>query len=171
MSTDENLLPPERIVNRIFQLRGERVILDIHLAEFYGVETRVLKQAVRRNRSRFPEDFMFELSDDEVLLMVSQFVIPSKKHLGGAAPFAFTESGVAMLSSVLKSQRAVAMNIAIVRTFVALRRLAVTHKELADRIDILENRYDNRFLELYALLNQLLAPGGEERRPIGYKPG
>ena len=170
MSADDNLLPPERIVDKIFQVRGERVMLDIHLAEFYGVETRALKQAVRRNRERFPEDFMFELSEDETNLMVSQFVIPSKQHLGGATPFAFTESGVAMISSVLRSPKAVAMNIAIVRTFVALRRLAIDHKDLADRLSLLENRYDSRFSELYDLLNKLLIPQRAERNKIGYKP-
>jgi hypothetical protein len=94
------IVPEERIVKRILLIRGEKVILDIHLAELYGVETRVLKQAVKRNIKRFPNDFMYELEEDEVQLVVSQNVIPHKKYFGGAKPFAFTETGVAMLSSV-----------------------------------------------------------------------
>ena len=99
-------LPQERIIDKIILLRGEKVMLDIHLAEIYKVENRALKQAVRRNLDLFPEDFMFVLNAKEVELMVSQIVIPSKKALGGSMPFAFTETGVAMLSSVLKSKRA-----------------------------------------------------------------
>jgi hypothetical protein len=94
------IVPEERIVKRILLIRGEKVILDIHLAELYGVETRTLKQAVKRNIKRFPDDFMYELEEDEVQLVVSQNVIPHKKYFGGAKPFAFTETGVAMLSSV-----------------------------------------------------------------------
>ena len=114
----------EKIIKWIVFLRAEKVILDVHLAELYGVETRVLKQAVRRNIERFPEDFMFELTEEEIKSVVSQNVIPHKKYLGGAVPFAFTETGVAMLSSVLKSNTAIDMNIAIVRAFIALRKAA-----------------------------------------------
>ena len=105
-------------------------MLDVHLAELYGIETRTLKQAVRRNIERFPRDFMFELTDNEVDILVSQNVIPSRKHFGGAIPFAFTETGVAMLSSVLKSKQAVEINIAIIRAFVMLRKMLYNYKEL-----------------------------------------
>jgi hypothetical protein len=126
---DSLLIPEEKIIKCIFLLRGEKVMMDVHLAELYQVETRVLKQAVRRNRDRFPDDFMFELSDREVDLVVSQSVIPSKQYLGGAIPFAFTEAGIAMLSSVLKSKRAIEMNISIVRTFIFLRRMASDYEK------------------------------------------
>ena len=107
--------------------------MDVHLAELYGVETRTLKQAVRRNMERFPaDDFMFELTEDEIDVVVSQNVIPHKKYLGGANPFAFTETGVAMLSSVLKSKTAIEMNIAIIRAFVALRKIASNYKEVLE---------------------------------------
>src|SRR5580704_11340154 len=113
----------EKIIKKIVHLRDEKVIMDVHLAELYGVETRALKQAVRRNINRFPADFMFKLTAKEVERVVSQNVIPHKKYLGGSQPFAFTETGVAMLSSVLKSQAAIEMNIAIMRTFAALRKV------------------------------------------------
>ena len=111
------------IAGKIITVRDEQIILDVHLAELYEVETRVLKQAVRRNMDRFPVDFMFELTDDEIDAMVSQNVIPSKKHFGGAIPFAFTVNGVAMLSSVLKSKKSIEVNIAIMRTFTLLHRM------------------------------------------------
>jgi hypothetical protein len=122
------------IQTKIHKIRGQMVMLDFDLAELYGVETRTLKQAVRRNIRRFPEDFMFELLENEVEQVVSQNVIPSKSYFGGAAPFAFTEQGVAMLSTVLRSQRAIDTNIAIMRAFVALRRYAMTFDELAAKI-------------------------------------
>jgi len=99
------IIPQEQIIQKIMLLREEKVMLDVHFAEMYGVETRALKQAVRRNFDLFPDDFMFELTPEEIDIVVSQNVIPSRKHLGGSAPFAFTETGVAMLSSVLKSKR------------------------------------------------------------------
>ncbi len=105
------------IASKIISLRDERVLLDVHLAEFYGIETRALKQAVRRNKERFPADFMYVLTHVEIDDVVSQNVIPSKRHFGGARPFAFTENGVAMLSSVLNSKKAIEINIAIIRTF------------------------------------------------------
>ena len=127
--------------------------IDLHLAELYGVETRVLKQAVRRNIDRFPDDFMFELTEDEVDTVVSQFVIPHKKYLGGGAPFAFTEAGIAMLSSVLKSPQAIAMNIAIMRTFIALRRIASNYKKIMQKIEEMQRQYDGKFSEIYNVLN------------------
>ena len=152
-----------------FFLRQEKVILDIHIAELYGVETRTLKQAVKRNRDRFPEDFMFELTQQEIELVVSQNVIPHKKFFGGAAPFAFTETGVAMLSGVLKSPAALEMHIAIMRTFIALRKLAANYKEIMQIITEMKNQYDKRFFELYKALEQLTNPPLRSRNKIGFK--
>lgn len=126
--------------NIIFTVRGVQVMLDRDLAYFYGIENRALKQAVKRNPARFPDDFMFELSDGEIELLVSQNVIPSKKHLGGARPFAFTEQGVASLSSVLQSEIAIAVNIQIMRAFVAMRRFISTNAQLFLRLDAVEKK-------------------------------
>ena len=130
MDKDRSIVPEELIIRRIVTLREEKILLDLHLAELYGVETRALKQAVKRNAERFSSDFLFELTDLEIDQVVSQNVIPSKSYLGGAKPFAFTEIGVAMLSSVLRSQKAIDMNILIMRIFVALRKIAINYKEL-----------------------------------------
>lgn len=116
-------------------------MLDFELAELYETETRTLKQAVRRNSNRFPEDFMFELTNDEMNHLVSQFVIPSKSKFGGASPFAFTEQGVAMLSSVLNNERAIEINIAIMRSFVSLRKFALTYEELTKRVTEIEEQF------------------------------
>jgi ORF6N domain len=142
LKTDPIALQAER---RILLIRGERVILDYDLALLYGVETRALKQAVKRNPLRFPEDFMFELSKIEIENLVSQNVIPGLGKLGGAHPYAFTEQGVAMLSSVLRSPQAIAVNIAIMRAFVRLRELLLTNVEMARKLTALENKYDAQF--------------------------
>lgn len=159
----------ERIVRHIVLLRGERVMLDVHLAALYEVETRVLKQAVRRNRVRFPEDFMYELSKEEAALLVSQGVIPSLRSLGGTTPFAFTEAGIAMLSSVLNSRKAMAVNVAIVRTFVQLRHMAKNHAAIMARLKQLEGKYDKQFKEVYDLINGLLDLPTPPRKRIGFK--
>ncbi len=137
------VIPKEKIINKIFVLREEKVMLDVHIAEIYGVENRALKQAVRRNLDLFPEDFMFVLTDKEVEIVVSQNVIPSKQYLGGANPYAFTEAGVAMLSSVLKSKRAKEMNIAVMRAFVALRKMLVNNTELRLEIECIKKKVTN----------------------------
>lgn len=137
------IMPQERIINRIVVLRNEQVMLDVHLAELYGVETRALKQAVRRNLDLFPSDFMFVLNESEIEAVVSQNVIPSKQHLGGSNPFAFTEIGVAMLSSVLKSKRAREMNKAIMRAFVALRKMLFNTTELRLEIEKIKHQLHN----------------------------
>ena len=159
----------ETIIKKIIFIREEKVILDVHLAELYGVETRALKQAVRRNTDRFPEDFMFELSEAEIETVVSQNVIPHKKYLGGAKPFAFTETGVAMLSSVLKSRKAVEMNIAIMRTFIALRKVAANYKEVMQILTDMRKQYDSQFTELYNALANLINPPQGPRKRIGFK--
>jgi hypothetical protein len=167
---NEMVIVEEKIIQKIVLLREEKVILDVHLAELYGVETRALKQAVRRNRERFPgDDFMFELTDDEVDAVVSQNVIPQKKSLGGAKPFAFTEIGVAMLSSVLKSQTAIEMNIAIMRTFVALRKVSYNYKEIMQILAEMRTRYDAQFEEVYIALEKLIHPPQEPRARIGFR--
>ena len=159
----------EKIIKKIFFLREEKVILDVHLAELYSVETRVLKQAVRRNIERFPKDFMFQLTEDEIEVVVSQNVIPHKKFLGGANPFAFTETGIAMLSSVLKSDSAIEMNIAIMRIFIALRKVAANYKEIMQILNEMQNQYDSRFAELYSILEKLIHPPQPPRNKIGFK--
>ena len=138
METKPSLMPAERIEQSIILIRGEKVILDADLARLYEVETRVLVQAVKRHRDRFPEDFMFQLTKEEFTLLRSQSV--SSKQWGGRRypPYAFTEQGVAMLSSVLNSPRAIQVNIEIIRTFIRLRRMLATHKELAQKLAALE---------------------------------
>ena len=163
------LIKEENISNHIHFLRGQNIILDFDLASLYGVETRVLKQAVKRNIQRFPDDFMFELSEDEIDFVVSQNVIPSRKHLGGAKPFAFTEQGIAMLSSVLNSERAIQVNIALMRAFVQLRKLILTHKELVNKINELEKKYDEKLRIVFTALKQLIQKQNKPRKRIGYK--
>ena len=162
------------IQNKIFEVRGCRVMLDYHLAELYQVETRALKQAVKRNIERFPSDFMFVLTQEEANLLlsigVSQNVIPPAYNFGVAMPMAFTEQGVAMLSSVLRSKVAIEVNISIMRAFVLMRQMAVGYEELLKRIEELEVSTDAQFNELYQALTQLLSQSKQqkERRPVGF---
>ena len=153
-----NILPSERIERSILLIRGHKVMLDADLAELYGVETRALLQAVSRNQKRFPEDFMYQMSKDEYELLRSQIVI-SKKGRGGRRylPYVFTEQGVAMLSSVLRSERAVQVNIEIMRAFVRLRELVATHKDLARKLETLEKRYDAQFKVVFDAIRELMA--------------
>lgn len=162
------------IQNKIFEVRGCRVMLDLHLAELYQVETRALKQAVKRNIERFPGDFMFVLTQEEANLLlsigVSQNVIPPAYNFGVAMPMAFTEQGVAMLSSVLRSKVAIEVNISIMRAFVLMRQMAIGYEELSRRIEELEVSTDAQFNELYQALTQLLSQSKQqkERRPVGF---
>mgnify|MGYP000407513072 FL=1 len=162
------------IQNKIFEVRGCRVMLDYHLAELYQVETRALKQAVKRNIERFPGDFMFVLTQEEANLLlsigVSQNVIPPAYNFGVAMPMAFTEQGVAMLSSVLRSKVAIGVNISIMRAFVLMRQMAIGYEELSRRIEELEVSTDAQFNELYQALTQLLSQSKQqkERRPVGF---
>lgn len=162
---------PDFIATKILFLRGEKVLLDADLALLYGVETRVLNQTVRRNADRFPNDFMFELTRDEFDGLISQIVI-SNKGRGGRRklPLAFTEQGVAMLSGILNSPRAVETNIAIMRTFVALRKLMETNKDLAAKIRQLERKYDERFKLVFDAIQKLIKQE-KETQPIGFKIG
>jgi hypothetical protein len=202
---DTSLIPASRIERRILLLRGQKVMLDFHLAELYEVEARILNQAVKRNHERFPEDFMFQLTKEETaLVMRSQIVttsVPdssqsvmssdasasesmeppigswpqtltrSKKHRGLAyRPYAFTEQGVAMLSSVLRSTRAVRVNIAIMRTFVKLRQMLANHADLARKLGALERKYDAQFKVVFDAIRELMKPvtPQEARREIGF---
>ncbi|MGB1284016.1 MAG: ORF6N domain-containing protein [Polaribacter sp.] len=162
------------IQDKIHTIRNQKVMLDFDLAELYQVETRVLKQAVRRNIKRFPLDFMFELTEIEINDMVSQNVIPSKQHLGGATPFVFTEQGVSMLSSVLRSDIAIEINISIMRIFVQLRNWTLSNIEIKSKIEKLESKYDKQFSNIYEALEYLLKKDKQEkeqkeRKRIGYK--
>jgi hypothetical protein len=160
-----------QIAESIPYLRGQKVMPDFDLAALYGIETRALKQAARRNRNRFPDDFLFALSAEEIQNLVSQFVIPSRRKLGGALPMAFTEQGVAMLSSVLKSERAVKVNIAIMRAFVKLRETIETNRELARKFSELEKRvgkHDKNIDAILEAIRQLMAPPAKPRGEIGF---
>jgi hypothetical protein len=167
----KDIVPIERIAGSIVYLRGQKVILDYDLATLYGIETRALKQAVRRNLNRFPDDFMLELSAKEINSLVSQSVIPAVRKLGGATPMAFTEQGVAMLSSVLNSERAVKVNIAIMRAFVKLRETLETNRQLARKFSELEKRvgkHDRKIDAILEAIRQLMAPPEKPRREIGF---
>ena len=187
------------IHNKIFEVRGQKVMLDFDLAELYGVPTKVLNQAVRRNLSRFPEDFMFRLSKEESrLISRSQIVtlnaaidgIPSKNDGSSRsqivtlkrgsnvkyAPYAFTEQGVGMLSGVLNSPRAVQTHVAIIRTFVQLRQILATHADLARKLEALEKRYDKQFRVVFDAIRELMTEDKKPKREIGFhtlmpKPG
>ena len=164
------LIPrPENLAKLVSMVRGEKVLLDSDLADLYGVTTKALNQAVKRNLERFPADFMFQLSSDEWANMRSQTVTASRRNVT-ALPYAFTEQGVAMLSSVLRSQRAVEVNIAIMRTFVQLRRLMDSNRDLARRIDALEARYEEQFAAVFDAIKQLIAEDKHRKgkRPIGF---
>ena len=184
------IITATRIAQSIYLLRSQRVMLDYDLAALYGVEARVLNQAVKRNASRFPKDFMFQISAEEMELVSqfvtsptkggpekrvknsSQFVMSSRKHRGKRyRPYAFTEQGVAMLSSVLKSERAVKVNIAIMRAFVKMRETLETNRELARKFSELEKRvgkHDEKIGAILEAIRQLMAPPTKPRREIGF---
>jgi hypothetical protein len=186
------LMPFERIEQRIYLIRGKKVMLDRDLAELYGVETKVLNQSVRRNSERFPEDFMFQLSLNEVQSLRSQFVtsksknsdsslgtgqnlksqiVTSSLNWGGIRkpPLAFTEQGVAMLSSVLKSERAILVNIQIIRTFTKLREMISENDYLRRKLEAMEMQYDEQFKIVFDALRRVLAEEDEPRSEIGFK--
>ena len=153
-------------------VRRHSVIIDRDLATLYGVKTIALRQQVRRNLDRFPEDFMFRLTAEEAETLVSQNVIPTRRSLGGSLPYVFTQEGVAMLSSVLTGSRAVQVNLAIMRAFVQLRRYAASHKELAQKIQILERKYeghDDDIQTIFKTIKKLIELPGKPRRQIGFK--
>ena len=164
------LIPIERIQKSIYLIRGEKVMLDRDLATLYGVATKVLKQAVRRSIARFPDDFMFVLNPAEFQNWRSQFVTSAADRQGlRYAPMAFTEHGILMLSTVLKSQRAIHVNIEIMRTFVQLRRLLASDAELSRRLNELEHKYDRRFKVVFDAIRQLMTPPVRRRKEIGFR--
>ena len=163
------IIPQEVIQQKIFLIRGQKVMLDNDLAELYEVETRALNQAVKRNIKRFPSDFMFQLNQSEAAdLSRSQFVILKRGHNIKYLPYAFTENGVAMLSGVLNSDRAIAVNIQIMRTFTKLRNLLATHKELRMKIEEIEKKYDHQFKIVFDAIRQLMAPPEPSKKKIGF---
>jgi hypothetical protein len=161
------LIPQEVVEKRIYLIRNQKVMIDRDLAELYGVETRVLNQAVKRNIKRFPEDFMFTLTRDEIWNL-SQIVISSKiKHAPNV--FAFTEQGVSMLSCVLKSDRAVQVNIEIMRTFVRLRKMLASNAQLARKLEALEKKYDEQFKVVFEAIYSLMEAPEKKRQKIGFR--
>jgi len=165
----KELIPIETIVSKIILLRSEKVMLDHDLAELYGVETKQLKRAVRRNITRFPKDFMFELTKEEYQALRSQFGTLKRGEHTKYLPYAFTEQGVAMLSSVLNSHRAVQVNIEIVRAFVRLRKMLSSHADLARKLAALENKYDEQFKVVFDAIRALMTPPERTHKQIGFQ--
>jgi flagellar capping protein FliD len=162
-------VPIEKITSRIYIIRGIKVMIDRDLAELYGVETKTLKQAVRRNIDRFPADFMFEMNKLEFENWRSQFVTSNSDKMGlRYNPMVFTEQGVAMLSSVLRSKRAIQVNIQIMRAFTQLRQLLSTHKDLKKKIEAMEKKYDENFRIVFEAMKQLLSEEEKPKKKIGY---
>ncbi|MFA6317152.1 MAG: ORF6N domain-containing protein [Elusimicrobiota bacterium] len=183
MKTPNPIAPQLEVESRIYLMRGQKVMLSHDLAELYGVETRVLVQAVRRNLDRFPEDFMFRLTWEETVrlkarviaekttaILRSQAVILRWGEHHKYQPYAFTEQGVAMLSSVLRSKQAVQVNIEIMRAFVRLRQILGAHKDLARKLETLEKKYDAQFGVVFDAIRKLMAPPEPPRPKIGFRP-
>ena len=169
MRVNKGLVPIELIQSKIMVIRGEKVMIDQDLAELYGVETRVLKQAVRRKIERFPDDFMFELTRVEYNDLRSQFGTLKRGAHSKYLPMAFTEQGVAMLSSVLNSRRAVEVNILVMRAFVKLRKMVTSHKDLLRKVEEMEKRYDEQFSIVFEAIRQLMTPPEKPKRKIGFE--
>ena len=164
-------IPDEVIINKIYVIRGQKVMLDRDLAELYDVQTRRLKEQVRRNISRFPEEFMFELTKEELEEWRTEYASSNRDVMGiRIAPFVFTEHGILMLSSILSSEKAIQMNIQIIKTFVQLRRIANNYEGLMDKIQQMESQNNEQFSEIYEVLQRLLSkPEEKPRTQIGYK--
>jgi len=166
------------IQSKIYEIRGQRVMIDFDLAEMYESETRKLKQAVRRNLKRFPDDFMFELTREEYNSLRSQIVMleTGRGKYSKYLPFAFTEQGVAMLSSVLSSSKAIEINVQIIRAFVFIRQYALTHSDLTKKLKELENEYNKQFKDVYEAISYLMkkdkqTTGHKNRKQIGFRSG
>lgn len=177
LSKDRFLIPVERIERSILLIRGQKVMLDRDLAYLYGVATKILNQAVKRNKDRFPEDFMFQLTVEEARIwwtevsgggLRSQIVTLKRGQHIKYRPYAFTEHGILMLSSVLNSERAIKVNIEIMRAFVRLRQILASNKELAKRLDELEKKYDAQFRVVFDAIRELMKPPESKKRPIGF---
>jgi len=175
----KSTIPMERIENKILLIRRQKVMLDADLAELYGVETKALNRAVKRNIERFPEDFMFQLSPEEAKDLRYHFDTSNLKSQSGTSsrggrrylPYVFTEQGVAMLSSVLRSKQAIEVNVAIMRAFVKLRSLMATHKDLARKLDEMEKKYDAQFKVVFEAIRQLMSQPEKPRRAVGFRAG
>ncbi len=167
-SKDRSLIPVERIERSILLVRGHKVILDADLAALYGVETKQLIRAIKRNIPRFPDDFMIQLNEEESENLRYHFGTSSQWGGRRYSPYAFTEQGVAMLSSVLRSKRAIQVNIEIMRAFVRLRRLLASHADLARKLDTLERKYDAQFKVVFDAIRELMKPPESKKRPIGF---
>lgn len=167
--TSDVIIPVERIEKSILLIRGERVMLDSDLAMLFEVETKALNRAVKRNLLRFPHDFMFQLTVEETKTL--RFHFGTSKGKGGRRyrPYVFTEHGVAMLSSILKSDRAILVNVAIIRTFVKLRKILASHSELSRKLSELERKYDYQFKVVFDAIRQLMAVPTTSRKPIGFR--
>ena len=165
----EIVIQQEVIERKIYIIRGHKIMLSTDLAELYEVEPRVLVQAVKRNIDRFPPDFMFQLNDIEFSNLKSQIVIPSWGGMRRANPYAFTEQGVAMLSSILRSKRAIQVNIAIMRAFVKLREMLAAHKDLARKLNAMEKKYDSQFKIVFDAIRQLMTPQESKRRKTAFR--
>jgi hypothetical protein len=165
----------QNVQNRIYEIKGQKVMFDFDLAELYEVENRVLKQSVKRNIFRFPEDFMFQLTKEQWIEVITNCDnLPETAKYSPVAPLAFTEQGVAMLAGILKSKKAIQVNIAIMRAFVFLRQYALTHKDITEKLKQLEGKYNKQFKDVYEALNYLLKKDKQqkeqtERKKIGYK--
>lgn len=165
-------IPDEVVMNKIYMIRNQKVMLDRDLAELYGVQAIRLREQVKRNKARFPENFMFRLTEQEVEDMVSHFAIPSKQVLGGALPYAFTEHGVLMLSNVLKSERAIQMSIRIIEIFVKLRELLLLHKDVSLLVEQIEKKLikqDQKIEVLFTYLSKFIEKEDKPRSEIGFK--
>lgn len=177
--SDKQIIPNEIVVNKIYIIRGMKVMLDRDIAALYEVETRVFNQAVKRNIERFPDDFMFQLSKQEFEIWKSQIVISNSEKMGlRKLPFAFTEQGIAMLSGIINSEKAIAMNIAIMRAFVEMRRMALNNKLIADKLKKIEEKlgsHDNQLKQIYQAIEDLLEEklvqkDWNNRKRIGFRP-
>jgi hypothetical protein len=155
--TNIDLVAEDIITNKIIIIRGRKVMLDKDIALLYNVKPIVLRQQVKRNIERFPEDFMFILTESEIQIMVSQNVIPSKKYFGGSLPYVFTEQGIAMLSSVLTSKRSISVNIQIMRTFAKIREIMSSNSELRNKIEEMEKKFNSKFEIVFKAIKQLLS--------------
>ncbi len=172
-SKKELLIADETVRNKIFYLRNEKVMLDKDLAELYGVQPIRLREQVKRNSGRFPLNFMFQLTEAETDIMVSQFAIPSKQKLGGSLPYAFTEHGVLMLASVLKSEKAMNVSIRVIEIFVKMREMLSTNKDILLQMEKIESKltaHDEDIRMIFTALKQLINPPQEPRKRIGFKP-
>jgi phage regulator Rha-like protein len=168
--TVKEIIPLDIIEKRITLIRRQKVMLDFHLAELYDVKAKALKRAVRRNRDRFPPDFCFELTPEEWQNLRHHFGTSSRSAWGGRRyiPYAFTEQGVAMLSSILRSKKAVMVNVEIMRAFVRLREILARHKNFARKLEEIEKKYDQQFKTVFEALRQLMAPPERPKRQIGF---